>query len=439
MKKSTLIVVVVALALGAFVYFYDSKHAPKETASEDTSKSAFSIKSADISAVTLHNAGQTISLLKKGTDWDLTQPVQTRADQITIGGLVSDLSGLQIQRSFVPTDSLAKYGLVNPAVKIEFRDKKGASHTVDLGDKDFSNSSVYAVVDDSKQVDLLSTSLLDDTTKPVSQLRDRSMIDLNSTEVTGLTLDDSSGRVIVTKAKAGWEITNPRQTLADSSTVDALVSSLSSSKFTDVVSETSTDLNKYGLAHPTVTLDATAQGGKQFHLLLAKKGDSYYGHDESRPMIFSVDATTYNSLDKTFFDLRDKSILQFDPTAVQIVTVQNANETIECAQGKDDQWSVVQPVADKGKSVQSWKILDPLQNTRATKIYDTPSASVLAHLKKPLIQITLTDKSKKTTTVEISAASGDTVYVRTSAAPEVYEVSTQILKDLGFKISDLLA
>lgn len=437
MKKSTLIVVIVALALGAFVYFYDSKHTPKAT-SEDTSKPAFSIKSDDISSLTIHNAGQTISLAKKGTDWNLTQPVQSRADQTTIGGIVSDLSGLQIQRSFTPTDNLSKYGLVNPAVKIEFEDEKGAPHNIELGDKDFSNNSVYALVDGSKQVDLLSTSLLDDATKPVSQLRDRSMINLNGAEVTGITLDDSGGRVTATKAKAGWEITNPRQTLADSSTVDALVSSLSSSKFTDVVSETSTDLAKYGLTHPTATLEVTAQGGKHFHLLLAKKGDSYYGRDESRPMIFSVDATTYGSLDKTFFDLRDKSILQFDPAAIQTVSIQNANGTIECAQGKDDQWSVVQPVADKGKSVQSWKILDPLQNTRATKIYDTPSASVLAHLKKPLIQITLTDKSKKTTTVEISAATGDIVYVRTSAAPEVYEVSTQILKDLGFKISDLL-
>lgn len=438
MKTSTLIVVIVAVALGAFVYFYDSKHTPKTTASEDTTKPAFSIKAEDISALTIHNAGQTISLSKKGTRWDLTQPVQTRADQTTIGGMVGDVSGLEIQRSFVPTDNLAKYGLADPAVKIEFQDKKGASHSIDLGEKDFSNSSVYALVDGAKQVDLLSTSLLDDATKTVSQLRDRSMLDLNGAELRGITLDDSNGRFVVTKAKGAWEITNPRQTLADSSTVDGLVSSLSNSKFTDVVSETSTDLSKYGLTHPTITLDVSAPGGKQFQLLLAKKGDNYYGRDRSRPMIFSVDRTTYNSLDKTFFDLRDKSILQFDPTTFQTVTIRNASGTIECSQGKDDQWSVVQPVADKGKSVQSWKILDPLQNTRATKIYDTPSGAVLSHLKKPLIQMTLTDKSNKSTTVEISAAAGDSVYVRTSAAPEVYEVGTQILKDLGFKISDLL-
>ncbi|MGB6876179.1 MAG: DUF4340 domain-containing protein [Candidatus Acidiferrales bacterium] len=437
MKKSTLIVVVVAVALGAFVYFYDSKHNPKTT-SEAVLEAAFSIKPEEISSLTIHRQSDTMAFMKKGAEWDLTQPIETRADQTEIGGIVNDLSDLKIQRSFAPTDALSKYGLANPAVKIEFQAKNGSSHSVQLGDKDFSNSAVYALIDGSKQINLLPTSLLDETDKPVAQLRDRSMIDLNGSQVTALTLRDASGDITIAKPQTGWEITSPRKALADSSAVDALVSSLSSIKFTDVVSEAPTDVAKYGLEHPAIMLDVTAQGGKQFQLVLGKKGDDHYGRDLARPMIFSVDAPVYNSFDKKFFDLRDKSILQFDPTTITTVIIQNANGTIECSQGKEDQWSVVEPVADKGKSVQSWKILDPVQNARATQIYDAPSPAVQAHLKKPAIQMTLTDKSNKTTTIQISAASGNSVYVRTSAGPEVYEVNTQILKDLGFKVSDLL-
>lgn len=438
MKKSTLIVLVVAIALGCFVYFYDSKHTPKP-AVDETSKSAFTMKAGTISSLTIQNASATISLSKKGSDWDLTQPVETRADQTAVSSIVNDLTDLQIQRSFTPTDNLSKYGLADPALKIDFRGANGSSHSVELGNKDFSNSAVYAVVDGSKQIDMLSPSLFDDANKPVSQLRDRSILDLDNAVVTALTISDPSGHFSLTKEKAGWEISNPRQVLADSSAIDGLVSSLSNNKFTDVVSETASDPAKYGLAHPSVTIDATAQGGKQFHLVLSKKGNDYYGRDLSRPLIFSIDAPVYNLFDKTFFDLRDKSILQFDPAAVESVTVQNANGTMECSQGgKNDQWSMVEPVADKGKQIQSWKILDPLQNTRATKIDDAPSAAILAHLKKPAIQITLVDKSKKITTIQISAASGNSVYVRTSAGPEVYEVGAQILTDFGFKPSDLL-
>lgn len=436
MKKSTLIVLAVAIALGCFVYFYDSKHTPKP-AIDETSKPAFAVKADTISSLNIHTAGASISLSKNGSDWNLIQPIETRADQTAVGAIVNDLADLRVQRSFTPTGDLAKYGLADPALKIDFRAVSGSSHSVELGDKDFSNDAVYALVDGSKQIDMLSPSLLDDANKPVSQLRDRSILDLNNSEITALTLSDPSGHFSLTKAQAGWDISAPRQALADSSAIDALVSSLSNSKFTSVASETSSDPAKYGLAHPTVTLDATTQGGKEFHLVLSKKGNDYYGRDLSRPMIFSVDAPIYNSFDKNFFDLRDKSILQFDPTTVESVKVQNANGTIECSQGKNDQWSLVEPVADKGKQIQSWKILDPLQNTRAIKIYDTPSAAILARLKKPAIQITLTDKSKKVTTIQISAASGNSVYIRTSGGPQVYEVGNQILTDLGFKVSDL--
>ncbi|MFZ0332952.1 MAG: DUF4340 domain-containing protein [Candidatus Acidiferrales bacterium] len=438
MKKSTLIVVVVAIALGAFVYFYDSKHNPKPASAEEPSKAAFSVKPAEISSLTLHQTGGIVSLSKKGSQWNLTQPVETLADQTAVGGLVSDLTDLKIQRSFSPTDNLSKYGLADPKVKIEFQQTNGSSHNIQLGDTDFSNTDVYALIDGSKQIDMLPTSLLDDSEKPVSQLRDRSLIDLNGSQVTAVILKDASGDVTLSKAPAGWEISRPRKTLADSGAIDSLVSSLSNNKFTDVVSETPADLAKYGLQHPAVTLDVTAQGGKQFHLLLSKKDTNYYGRDLARPMIFRVDAPVYQAFDKKFFDLRDKSILQFDPTAVTAVTIQNPNGTVECLQGKDDLWSVVEPVADKGKQVQSWKMLDPLQNVRATQIYDAPSAAILAHLKKPAIQVTLKDKSNKTTTIQISAASSNSVYIRTSAGPEVYEANTQILTDLGFKVSDLL-
>ncbi|MGC1104977.1 MAG: DUF4340 domain-containing protein, partial [Candidatus Acidiferrales bacterium] len=334
MKKSTLIVVIVAVALGAFVYFYDSKHNPKTT-SEAVLKAAFSIKPEEISSLTIHRQSDTMAFTKKGAEWGLTQPVETRADQTEIGGIINDLSDLKIQRSFAPTDALSKYGLANPAVEIKFQGKNGSSHSVQLGDKDFSNTAVYALIDGSKQIDLLPTSLLDETDKPVAQLRDRSMIDLNGSQVTAMTLKDANGNITVAKAQTGWEITSPRKALADSSAVDALVSALSSSKFTDVVSETPAGAAKYGLEHPAITLDVTAQGGKQFQLALGKKGDDHYGRDLARPMIFSVDGAVYNSFDKKFFDLRDKSILQFDPTTITTVTIQNANGTIECSQGKE--------------------------------------------------------------------------------------------------------
>ena len=439
MKKSTLIVVALAVALGAFVYFYDSKRSVAPPTEEASWKPAFAVNADQITGLTLVSATGRTVFVREGRDWRITQPVSTRADQTSISGIVSELSNAKIRRSFAPTDNLSKYGLAQAAVTIDLQQKSGVEHTIRLGDKDFSGNVVYALIDASKNVDLLPVSLLDETNKPMSQLRDRSLLELNDAEITGITIDDASGTIAVTKKNSTWEIAKPKEVLADSSAVDSLASALSTDKFTDVVSESPDDLAKYGLTHPSMSVTAAIKG-QEFHLLVGKKnGDNYYARDTARPMIFEISSTVYDALNKKFFDLRDKSILQFDPANVTVVEIHNASGAIQCVQGKDDQWTILQPVADKGKAIQSWKILDPLQNARAKQIYDTPSRAVLAHLAKPAIDVILTDKSGKKTTIDISAAVGDSVYVRTTAGPEVYELNTQILKDLGFKAADLLA
>lgn len=438
MKKSTLIVVVLAVALGAFVYFYDSKHSVAPPPEEASWKPAFAVSADQITGLTIASAAGKTVFAKQGKDWRITQPVSTRADQTSISGIVNDLSSAKISRSFAPTDNLSKYGLAPPSATVEFQQSGGAEHTVRLGDKDFSGNVVYALIDASKNVDLLPVSLLDETDKPLAQLRDRSLLNLNSADITSITIDDASGTIAVTKKNSTWDIAKPKEVLADSSAVDSLASALSTDKFTNVVSESPDDLAKYGLTNPSMSVTATAKK-QEFHLLVGKKnGDNYYARDTTRPMIFEISSTVYDALNKKFFDLRDKSILHFDPANVAAVEIHNPNGTMQCAQGKDDQWTILQPAADKGKAIQSWKILDPIQNARAKQIYDTPSRAILAHLAKPAIEAILTDKSGKKTIVDISAAVGDSVYIRTTAGPEVYELNTQILKDLGFKAADLL-
>ncbi|HEV2299459.1 MAG TPA: DUF4340 domain-containing protein [Candidatus Acidoferrales bacterium] len=448
MKKNTLIVVLIAAALGAFVYFYDSKHGAGPPSEEASWKPAFSIQVGDVIGLTVENKSNPAAIVftRQGSSWKITQPVETAADDTALASIVSDLASDKIERSFSPTDPLSKYGLDPATVTINF-EAKGARHMLKLGDKDFSSSLVYAQVDSSKQVGMIPASLLDETNKPLLQLRDRDVLELNGGEISALALKNSSGDLALSKDTSGWKITKPHPADADQSAADALASSLDSAKFTAVVSESSADAAKdvaqYGLAHPIVTLDLTAKGGKEFHLLIGKgtakeTKDNYYARDTSRPMIFQVDSSLYSSLDKKFFDLRDKSILHFDSAQISLVEIKNSNGIIQCSQGKNDQWTFVQPVADKGKNIQSWKVLDPLQNARATAIYDSPAPAIVARLAKPEILVTLTDKSGKTTTVSISPAVKDSVYIRTSAGPAVYELGTQILKDLGFKPADLL-
>lgn len=440
MKKSTLVLVFIALLLGGFAYYYEFKRTPALEKSEDISKPAFSLQAADIVALTLERAGQTISFEKHGDDWLITQPVEARADRSVLEGIATGLASARVSRTFpAVADRLATYGLTSPAVTLEIKLKSGQQHTLKLGAKDFSGLSVYGIVDGANEVALLPDTLLTSTNKPLDDLRDRSILDLSAWDVTRFDLKNKGGEVAAAKQPSGWHIEKPRSTTADASEIESLLAQVASAKMTRIESEEATDLGKYGLDKPEIVLRVQDLKGEERSLLVGRKVDEdYFARDSARPLVFRVNAELYKKLGETLFELRNKNLIHLQRDQLTKAEIHNQNQTVVCQYGADNKWTLEAPDDKKGKEVQSWKFIDPLENARALEILDTSSPAIVAKLAKPAVEVTLTDKSGKTTKVSISAELGGFVYARSTAGPEVYKLNKQIFDDLNFKTTDIL-
>ncbi len=440
MKKSTLVLVLIALVFGGFAYYYEFKRAPATIKSEDTSRPAFSFQATDIVALTLERARQKIFFEKHGDDWLIAQPVETRADRSVLEGIATGLASARVSRTFpAAEDRLAAYGLTSPAVTLEIKLKSGQQHRLQLGAKDFSGLSVYGIVDGATEVALLPDTLLTSTDKPLDDLRDRSVLNLSAWDVTSFDLKNKSGEVSAAKQPSGWRIEKPRSTTADAGEIESLLAQVASARMTRIESEEATDLAKYSLDKPEVVLQVHDLKGEERSLLVGRKVDEdYYARDSARPLVFRINAELYKKLGDALFALRDKNLIRLQRDQLTKVEIRNKNQTVVCQYGADNKWTLEVPADKKGKEVQSWKFFDPLENARAQEILDTPSPATLAKLAGPAVEVTLTDKSGKTTKVSISGESGGFVYARSSAGPEVYKLNKQILDDLGFKTTDIL-
>lgn len=82
MRKSTLLVVLLAAALGGAVWYFEFKRTKPAEDGATASKPLFSFKQEDVSALTLTRGGETLTLEKRGEAWRLTQPVDASADEI---------------------------------------------------------------------------------------------------------------------------------------------------------------------------------------------------------------------------------------------------------------------------------------------------------------------------------------------------------------------
>jgi hypothetical protein len=442
MKKSTLILFLLAVILGGLVYYYEFKHPSKPAETEDDSKALYTFDANDITRIEIQRGSDTMVFERKDGGWVITQPLQTGADSMLLDGLASSISSARSTRSLVANPSeMAAYGLEKPPVQVRFQLKNGQKHEIRLGAADFSGGNVYAQTDgDAKNVLLVTQSLLGGADKPVSDFRDKNVLDVNGSDINWFELKNPTGDIAGSRQEADrWMLDKPRPASGNAGEISGILTQASVAKMTSIVSETPEDLGKYGLTTPSITLSVRTAKGETKTLLVGKKADDdYFARDSSRPMIFKVGADLVKKLSEGLADLRDKSLISLRAQDLSRIEIHTAGQTIAAVKGKDSKWTLDQPADQKGKAVQFWMLFNPVSSATATEILDNAPASVTALLAKPAAEVTLTDNSGKTTRIAFSAVSGESTYARVDGSTDVYKLDKAILDQLNFKLADVL-
>jgi hypothetical protein len=438
MKKSTLVVVLIALALGGFVYWHEFKRTPPAPANK-TNPAVFHFQPGDVTSITFSRPGAPpVVVNREGHAWRIAQPVQTRADEDAITSVLNDVTLARSSRTLTPTgNELADYGLATPVATLAFQLKDGKTQTLKIGSLDFSGSSAYAQVDGSKDVILVPQSVSADGSKTLSDLRDNSVLGIASDDVQSFVLKTPSLDLEArrsAKNPEAWRIEKPRPMIGDSTAISQLLNNVSSAKLAEVVNETGGDLARYGLTRPAVSLDVNLVSGGQRSLDLgSKQGDQYYARDTSRNMVFLVPGSFEKQLDASLFALRDKRLLRELPGSFTRIDYHAGALQFSCGVDKSGKWTMFTPAADKGKAVENWKVFDPLSSASALAILDSPAPAQMAEVAHPAIEIDLTRKDGSKKIFRIAKPSGTGVYIWVNDGSGLYRVDKQTYDSLLFK------
>ncbi|MFZ0737129.1 MAG: DUF4340 domain-containing protein [Candidatus Acidiferrales bacterium] len=446
MKKTTGIIFLIAAALAAFVYFYDLKHTKSNAGADelgldassgtaDNSKPAFAIAAPDIASLTVERGGATAMFEQRDGTWYMVQPLATRADQSVVGAIASELASDGVTRTLsAGAGGLATYGLNSPSVTLQFAMKNGGKHTLKLGGKDFSGSSVYALVDGGKDVALMSDTILTSSDKSVDDFRDPSVLTLDTNDIASFELQNESGEIDATKdaSTSSWKIEKPRTVAADGSAIAGLLSTIATAHVTSFVDDAPGDLAKYGLTHPAVTFHAQLSGGKSAELQVGKKdGTNYFARDTAKAFVFRISDSLYKSLSDKLFDLRDKQLVHVNEDDVTRMEIHGATASLACVKDASNDWTIEAGGDKKSKPENCSSMWYSIRDVRAQDVYDSPTSAMMSQLGKPAVRVLLTEKSGRNTEVRISAASEDSVYARSSDASPVMKIDKQILNELN--------
>jgi Domain of unknown function (DUF4340) len=425
--RSTLVLFLVLVALGAYIFFVERKREPATEGEGQAKKKVFSVEAAKIEELQVKaSSGDQTTLEKEGERWKLVAPVAADADEGEVSGITSNIASLEQQR--VVEDKAADlkpYGLDTPRIAIGFRvaGDKAMKHLL-LGSKTPTGGDMYAKLDDTAQVFLVSGYLDNTFDRSTFDLRDKAVLKIERDKIDGIDLESASGSIRFAKNQDAWKIDAPVQARADYGAVEGLLGRVATARMKAIVDPEATDLKKYGLDKPDYTLGLSAGSARSTFLVGAKTPDGqFYAKDASRPMVFTVDSVLVDDLKKPAGDYRMKDLFEFRTfTGSRLEFTRDGTTLVfEKQKGKDkdapEKWVQVQPKKD----IEEGKILDflsRLTNLRADSFVDAlPAGAGQAAAVKAI-----SSEGKKEDAVTFFKA-GDNVYATRPGEPGAAKVT----------------
>jgi hypothetical protein len=241
-----------------------------------------------------------------------------------------------------------------------------------------------------------------------------------------------------TKAEGGWRLVEPTKAEADPSEMSAVTSNLSSLEVQRVVEEAPADLGRYGLNPPRVDVAFRVKGDKDFrHLLLGEKtptGSDLYAKLQDGKRVFLVSSYLDSTFNRTSFDLRDKSILEFDREKVDSVEIASGGTTLQFARSGTD-WKIAKPIAARGDYGAIEAVVTRLSSGQMQRIVEAEAADLGQYgLDKPSLTATVNTGSARAALM-LGKTEGSSVYARDASRPMVFaveeSVATDLKKDIG--------
>ncbi len=281
--KTTGVLALVALALGAFVYLYEIGGDPERKAAKDDANRIFTgLDSADVTAVELTTQeGVAARFEKRDEAWRVTRPVEAPADATALDAITHALTHLPREGDVKVPRALAEYGLAETAREIRFEvteaggtEKKGLR----IGRATPVGGHLYVARDGDEEVAFVESYRVNAFNRKLADLRERRIFGFEVGSVTRLAVNWSSSagpeRVELARGSDGlWAMTSPVDANADEETVREVLSNLSFLRAQSFVDARTEALDE-ALARPLIKIEWQLDSGSGGLAARIAAGDS---------------------------------------------------------------------------------------------------------------------------------------------------------------------
>ncbi len=450
-RKTWLALLALAI-IGGYAYYSSLRPEPSKN------RKVFELKPDQIEQIELKGPAHDV-VIERGKPglWRIVKPVEADADNTSVDALASALADLQTTDTVdANPQDLGNFGLADPSATIFITTKDGRKLPgVMIGKDTPVGASTYLKMTDAPAVMLADAGFSAEALKSLDDLRSKVLLGFTADQMNRVVLTKSDGSTLeLARKDKTWSIVKPQAYPADPGAVNQLLDTIAAARIAQFVDDHPEDLSRFGLAAPSLKLQVF--GGKDnaeesllfgFEQSKAYANAVYVRRGEGDQPVCTVAEYVVKELSKGFDDLRDRTVLRFDPKDVARILIAGGPVQIVIESAGKDKWTVTgagHTVPAETPVVAS--LLDQLRQLKGSSIVEDPMTDPARFgMAEPTLNFTLYDAAGKTigvihaSQVEETAPSPNPSakpmtlnkgYAISSAGQAVYEIPTAAIRDL---------
>jgi hypothetical protein len=261
-------------------------------------------------------------------------------------------------------------------------------------------------------------------------------------EVTRVELKSGGSTVSLSKSGKEWRLEQPVAAKADAATVEQMVKDLLEPNLEAIVTTEMKNAKEYGLDKPELTVTLASASGDRRVIQTGSKdprGQSVYGREASRPVLFLLSSFTVDNLKgKKPGDLRDKTVLAVDPEKVTGITIRKPAGTVALQRKGKDAWALTQPAAAPAENSEVSFLLTQIKDLKVETFIEEKASDLAKYgLAQPQVNVTLAGTPEMGLLLGKPVPGEQNVYAARAGEQQVFSVRKSALTDFGKAAGDL--